>query len=74
MGYKLNPYDKCIVNRLDSNGKQCTIAWHVDDCIATHVEQSKLDELGEQIIKHFGDMEIHKKRYKRIRKLCVQRF
>ena len=60
MGYKLNPYDKCITNRMDKNGRQCTIAWRVDDCIATHVEQSELDDLGMQMIKHFGDMEMHR--------------
>ena len=47
MGYKLNLYDKCIANRTDKNGKQCTIAWHVDDCIATHMEQKELDMLGD---------------------------
>ena len=51
---------KCIANRTDKNGKQCTIAWHVDDSIATHVDQSKLDDLGRQMIKHFGDMEIYR--------------
>ena len=51
---------KCIANRTDKNGKQCTIAWHVDDCIATHLEQKELDILGEQMIKHFGEMEIHR--------------
>ena len=57
-GFKLNPYDKCVANKT-INGKQCTIAWHVDDCVATHIEQSVLDALGALMIKHFGDMKIH---------------
>ena len=58
LGFKLNSYDKCIANKFE-NGKQCTIAWHVDDCIATHVEQAVLDNLGKKMIKHFGEMEIN---------------
>ena len=37
MGFNLNPYDNCIANRITEDGKQCTIAWHVDHCIAAHV-------------------------------------
>ena len=55
LGYKLNPYDKCVANKV-INGKQCTVAWHVDDVIATHVEQKVLDELGEQMKTDYGDM------------------
>ena len=40
------------------NGKQCTIAWHVDDAIASHVEQKVLDELGVQMKAGFGNMDI----------------
>ena len=29
-GFKVNPYDWCMVNK-DINGKQCTIGWHFDD-------------------------------------------
>ena len=59
MGFKLNAYDKCIANRTDGEGNQCTIAWYVDDCIATHVNQEVLDELGVKMIHHFGEMDIH---------------
>ena len=30
MGFEINPYDWCIANKL-VNGKQLTIAWHVDN-------------------------------------------
>ena len=29
-GFKINPYDWCVANKM-VNGKQITIAWHVDD-------------------------------------------
>ncbi len=40
------------------NGKQLTIAWHVDDCIAAHKEKTVLDEFGKVMIKEFGEMTI----------------
>ena len=30
MGFEINPYDKCVANKM-INGKQCTIGWYVDD-------------------------------------------
>jgi hypothetical protein len=27
LGFELNPYDKCVVNKM-IDGKQCTIIWH----------------------------------------------
>eukprot|EP00957_Ditylum_brightwellii_P126439 9638025-Ditylum_brightwellii.AAC.1 len=56
-GFKLNPYDKCVAI-MDINVKQCTIVWHVDDCLAIHVEQTGLDKLGATMIKHFQPMDI----------------
>ena len=57
LGYKLNPYDKCVTNKT-INGKQCTIAWHVDDAIESNVEQEVLNELGVQMQADFGEMDI----------------
>ncbi len=36
MGFKLNPYDPCVAN-LTIHGKQCTVAWFVDDNKISHV-------------------------------------
>ena len=49
LGFVLNPYDKCIANRM-VEGKQMTIAWHVDDCIVSHADQRVLDEFGKRMI------------------------
>lgn len=35
MGFELNPYDKCVANKT-INGKQCTIAFYVDDNKISH--------------------------------------
>ena len=56
-GFVLNPYDKCIANKI-VNGKQMTISWHVDDCIVSHVDQKELDDFAEDMIREFGNMEI----------------
>ena len=35
-GFKLNPYDPCVANRM-VNGKYQTVCWHVDDCKIIYV-------------------------------------
>ena len=53
MGFKLNPYDHCVANKT-INGKQCTIAFYVDDNLASHADQSVLDEVIKGIEKSKG--------------------
>ena len=38
MGFQINTYVMYVSNK-DINGKQCTIAWYVDDNKVSHVEQ-----------------------------------
>ena len=59
MGFKLNPYDKCVANKW-INGKQCTIVWYVDDVKVSHVDQKVLDEITDKMQEHFGPMDIIK--------------
>ena len=61
MGFKLNAYDKCIANKI-INGKQCTIVWHVDDCIASHMEPKVLETISAKLISEFGETEINRGR------------
>ena len=35
LGFKINPYDPCVANKI-INGKQITICWHVDDLFVGH--------------------------------------
>ena len=32
-GFKINPYDRCIANKIINGTKQCTISWYIDDII-----------------------------------------
>ena len=58
-GFILNPYDKCFANKL-RDGNQLTIAWHVDDCIASHKDEKVLDEFAKKMINEFEEMTIMK--------------
>jgi hypothetical protein len=53
LGFDFNPYDKCVVNKV-IDGRQCTIIWHVDDLMLTHVSQEVLDHIVSDISKKFG--------------------
>ncbi len=41
-GYKINPYNGCVANKM-VKGKQITICFHVDDCKISH-ESSKVND------------------------------
>jgi len=43
-GFKLNPYDRCVANKV-INGKQCTLAWYVDDNILSHNDSKVVDQI-----------------------------
>ena len=57
MGYELNPYDTCVANK-EINGKQCTIAWYVDDTKISHVDTKVVTETIERIESKFGKMTV----------------
>jgi hypothetical protein len=42
-GYIINPYDPCVANKM-IDGKQMTIAYHVDDCKMSHVSSKVMDD------------------------------
>ena len=57
MGFKLNPYDKCVANKI-INGKQCTICFYVDDNKVSHVDKKVVDDIIAEVTKHFGDLTV----------------
>ena len=40
-GFKLNPYDPCVANKM-VNGKQMTVCWHVNDLKMFHAKEDVL--------------------------------
>ena len=55
LGFILNPYDLCIANKT-INGKQCTIAFYVDDLFCTHAEVKVLEEIRNKIEAEYGEL------------------
>jgi Reverse transcriptase (RNA-dependent DNA polymerase) len=53
LGFEFNPYDRCVVNKV-IDGQQCTIIWHVDDLMLTHVSQEVLDHIVSELSGKFG--------------------
>ena len=52
-GFEANPYDSCVMNKM-VNGKQLTVAWHVDDLKISHVDHSVVDHFIDQMDNTFG--------------------
>jgi hypothetical protein len=57
IGFKLNPYDPCVANRI-VNGKQHTVTWHVDDLKSSHVDSKVNDQFLEWLKKKYASDEI----------------
>ena len=43
IGFKINPYDTCVANRV-VKGTQHTVVWHVDDLKSSHMLPSVNEE------------------------------
>jgi hypothetical protein len=43
IGFKTNPYDPCVANRM-VKGKQPAVTWHVDDLKSSHVNPKVNDD------------------------------
>ena len=52
-GFTLNRYDSCMVNK-KVDGKQLTMAWHMDDLKVSHKKEEVLDEFIGMMKKEFG--------------------
>ena len=53
IGFEPNPYDPCVVNKI-IDGKQMTIAWHVDDLKVSHHDPGKIDKLIKYLASIYG--------------------
>jgi hypothetical protein len=52
-GFTPNRYDSCVMNKM-VNGKQLTVAWHVDDLKVSHVDAKAVDEFLQLLDSEFG--------------------
>jgi hypothetical protein len=53
LGFKINPYDTCVANKI-IDGKQCTVLWHVDDLKISHVDPNVLEDILDKLNQRFG--------------------
>ena len=53
IGFKFNPYDACVANRI-VKGKQHTIRFHVDDLMSSHVDQKVNKDFLKWLNKKYG--------------------
>jgi len=58
-GFVLNPYDKCVANKIIA-GKQCTILWHVDNLKISHVDKAVVEDILKKLNTKFGKSPYHK--------------
>jgi hypothetical protein len=59
-GFKINPYDPCIANKVFKN-KQFTITWHLDDLKLSHVDKNEVTKMIEWLESIYGqDMLIYR--------------
>jgi hypothetical protein len=54
IGFKFNPYDPCVANRI-VKGKQHTVRYHVDDCWSSHVDSRVNDLFLNWLNKKYGN-------------------
>ena len=60
MGFKVNPYDPCVANKM-IKGAQCTICWHVDDLKISHVDKRVVTQVCDAISETYkGKCKIHR--------------
>ena len=58
IGLELNPYDPCVANKM-IDGKQCTIAWYVNDTKISHADPNIVSQIIEQELEErFGKMAV----------------
>ena len=57
MGFKVNPYDRCVFNKT-INGLQCTVVVYVDDLKISCSDAAVVDKVLEDLQHHFTKLTI----------------
>lgn len=52
LGFELNPYDECVMNKMIDGG-QCTVIWHVDDLKVSHKKKCIVEFVMRQLQKKY---------------------
>ena len=52
-GFKINPYDPCVANKM-IGGKQLTVCWHADDLKISCVESNEVTKMIQCLELEYG--------------------
>jgi hypothetical protein len=53
-GFKVNPYDPCVANKVTECGKQMTVIWHVDNLMGSCEDDFELTKFSCYLAKIYG--------------------
>ena len=56
LGYSRNKHGWCVYNKVDIDGTQCTVAFHVDDLLITSESRSVIEALCAGLSSKYGDV------------------
>ena len=54
-GFRINPYDPCVANRM-VGGKHLTVFWHVDDLKISCVDANEVTKMIQWLESEYGEM------------------
>ena len=54
LGFKANPYDECVVNKI-VHGQQFTILWHVYDIKISHADEQVVSDVVSELEKRIWE-------------------
>lgn len=58
IGFKQNRYDRCVFNRYEKDGTQCSLCVHVDDFMITAKDEDHLEHVLNDMTNSFGDITV----------------
>ena len=62
MGFKVNPYDPCVANKI-VKGSQMTVTCHVDDLKISHADGWKVTQVIKKLARIYGDIKVRRGRH-----------
>ena len=57
LGFKINPYDRCVVRKMIDR-HQCTVVFYVDDNNISHKDPRVVTQVINSIFEHFGELTV----------------
>ena len=66
-GFKVNPYNPCVANKM-VNGEQMTVTWHVDNLRVSHKDGAEIRKFadylratyGKKLVEHYSYTALNK--------------